>query len=242
MSARPLPSSSFASQKALVMQGMQASIAARTKAGLDLQSPRCIYGLCEAHNVKYREELDDLLKRARAQRKETKIATERESRRAAPELATHPGAESFGFAATLRRSRVARTRLSFRCVVVRQCTDHHHRNIHVEYRAGIRARRKNDVTLRRNTRCPRRADSSGAGGFVRSRPDTEGAWRPQCAHADVVGARVRVLLHQSRGPFGDAGAARRAKIMRSKAALTTTAVAWQLPLRLFSLFCNRVSG
>ena len=36
------------------MQGMQASIAARTKAGLDLQSPACIYGLCEAHNVNVR--------------------------------------------------------------------------------------------------------------------------------------------------------------------------------------------
>ncbi len=54
MSARPFPSSSFASQKALVMQGMQASIAARTKAGLDLQSPACIYGLCDAHNVNVR--------------------------------------------------------------------------------------------------------------------------------------------------------------------------------------------
>jgi len=36
------------------MQGMQASITARTKAGLDLQSPACIYGLCEAHNVNVR--------------------------------------------------------------------------------------------------------------------------------------------------------------------------------------------
>jgi hypothetical protein len=36
------------------MQGMQASIAARTKAGLDLQSPACIYGLCDAHNVNVR--------------------------------------------------------------------------------------------------------------------------------------------------------------------------------------------
>ena len=54
MSARPLASSPFASQKALVMQGMQASITARTKAGLDLQSPACIYGLCEAHNVNVR--------------------------------------------------------------------------------------------------------------------------------------------------------------------------------------------
>jgi len=37
--------------------------------------------------VKYREELDDLLKRARAQRRETKIEAERELRRVAPELA-----------------------------------------------------------------------------------------------------------------------------------------------------------
>jgi len=43
--------------------------------------------------VKYREELDDLLKRARAQRKETKIAAERELRRVAPELVTQ-GARS----------------------------------------------------------------------------------------------------------------------------------------------------
>lgn len=33
------------------MQGMQASITARLKAGMDLKSPACIYGLCEAHNV-----------------------------------------------------------------------------------------------------------------------------------------------------------------------------------------------
>jgi hypothetical protein len=43
--------------------------------------------------VKYREELDDLLKRARAQRKETKIEAERELRRVAPELSAH-GARS----------------------------------------------------------------------------------------------------------------------------------------------------
>ena len=41
--------------------------------------------------VKYREELDDLLKRARAQRKETKIEAERELRRVAPELVSHRG-------------------------------------------------------------------------------------------------------------------------------------------------------
>jgi hypothetical protein len=41
--------------------------------------------------VKYREELDDLLKRARTQRKETKLAAERELRRVAPELVTHGG-------------------------------------------------------------------------------------------------------------------------------------------------------
>jgi hypothetical protein len=41
--------------------------------------------------VKYREELDDLLKRARAQRKETKLEAERELRRVAPELAARGG-------------------------------------------------------------------------------------------------------------------------------------------------------
>jgi hypothetical protein len=54
MSARPLTSFSFASQKTLVMQSMQASIAARNKVGLDIQSPTCICGLCEAHNVNVR--------------------------------------------------------------------------------------------------------------------------------------------------------------------------------------------
>jgi hypothetical protein len=43
--------------------------------------------------VKYREDLDDLLRRARAQRKETKAAAERELRRLAPELVT-PGTRS----------------------------------------------------------------------------------------------------------------------------------------------------
>jgi hypothetical protein len=41
--------------------------------------------------VKYREELDDLLKRARSQRKETKIEAERELRRVAPELISQGG-------------------------------------------------------------------------------------------------------------------------------------------------------
>jgi Zn-dependent peptidase ImmA (M78 family) len=54
MSARPLISSSFADQKALVMKGMRASIEARTKAGVDLKSPTCIYALCEAHRVTVR--------------------------------------------------------------------------------------------------------------------------------------------------------------------------------------------
>lgn len=49
-----LPKTSAAGRKALVMQGMQASIAARVKAGVDLKSPTCIYGLCEAHNVAVR--------------------------------------------------------------------------------------------------------------------------------------------------------------------------------------------
>lgn len=36
------------------MQGMQASIAARVKAAIDLKSPACIYRLCEVHNVAVR--------------------------------------------------------------------------------------------------------------------------------------------------------------------------------------------
>lgn len=53
MSAQ-LSNTSAAERKALVMQGMQASIAARVKAGVDLKSPTCIFGLCEAHNVAVR--------------------------------------------------------------------------------------------------------------------------------------------------------------------------------------------
>lgn len=49
-----LSNTSAAGRKALVMQGMQASIAARVKAGVDLKSPTCIYGLCEAHSVSVR--------------------------------------------------------------------------------------------------------------------------------------------------------------------------------------------
>jgi Zn-dependent peptidase ImmA (M78 family) len=45
---------SAAGRKALVMHGMQASIAARVKAGFDLKNPVCIYGLCEAHDVAVR--------------------------------------------------------------------------------------------------------------------------------------------------------------------------------------------
>jgi Zn-dependent peptidase ImmA (M78 family) len=33
------------------MKAMQASISARTKAGVDLKTPTCIYGLCDAHGV-----------------------------------------------------------------------------------------------------------------------------------------------------------------------------------------------
>lgn len=53
MSAQPLKLST-AGRKALVMQGMQASIAARVKAAIDLKSPACIYRLCEVHNVAVR--------------------------------------------------------------------------------------------------------------------------------------------------------------------------------------------
>lgn len=41
-------------RKALVLQGMQASINARLKAGMDLKSPICIYGMCETNNVTVR--------------------------------------------------------------------------------------------------------------------------------------------------------------------------------------------
>lgn len=40
--------------QALAMKGMQASISARTKAGLDLKSPVCIYDLCEKLKVTVR--------------------------------------------------------------------------------------------------------------------------------------------------------------------------------------------
>lgn len=40
--------------KALAMQGMQASITARTRAGADLKSPVCVYALSEAHGVTVR--------------------------------------------------------------------------------------------------------------------------------------------------------------------------------------------
>lgn len=54
MSANPMTSSKFADQKALVMEGMQASITARIKAGIDLRSPTCIYSLCEAFRITVR--------------------------------------------------------------------------------------------------------------------------------------------------------------------------------------------
>lgn len=54
MSARPLKSSLVTEKKALVMQGMQASISTRTRVGLDLKSPVCVYGLCELLGVAVR--------------------------------------------------------------------------------------------------------------------------------------------------------------------------------------------
>lgn len=54
MSAHSTAVTSINAHKALVMKGMQASIAARTKAGIDLKSPTCIYGLCDAHGVMVR--------------------------------------------------------------------------------------------------------------------------------------------------------------------------------------------
>lgn len=44
MSARPRPTSSFAAQRALVLQGMQASMAARTKAGWTSRAPNPCLG------------------------------------------------------------------------------------------------------------------------------------------------------------------------------------------------------
>jgi Zn-dependent peptidase ImmA (M78 family) len=49
-----MTSSKFSGHKALVMEGMQASITARIDAGLDLKSPTCIYSLCEKFNVTVR--------------------------------------------------------------------------------------------------------------------------------------------------------------------------------------------
>ena len=54
MSAIPMSSSSFAVQKDMVMKGMQASITARSKVGIDLKSPTCIYGLCDSLGVTVR--------------------------------------------------------------------------------------------------------------------------------------------------------------------------------------------
>lgn len=54
MNAHAMTSSPYTAQKALVMKGMQASIAARTRANIDLRIPICIYGLCEAHSVTVR--------------------------------------------------------------------------------------------------------------------------------------------------------------------------------------------
>ncbi len=51
MSSYPLTASSPQVRKDLVMKAMQASIAARLKAGIDLKIPTCIYGLCDAHGV-----------------------------------------------------------------------------------------------------------------------------------------------------------------------------------------------
>ncbi len=54
MIARPMKSCYFSTQKALVMKGMQASIRVRTEAGIDLKSPTCVYGLCDALGVTVR--------------------------------------------------------------------------------------------------------------------------------------------------------------------------------------------
>lgn len=54
MIARLMSSSAYSERKSLVMKGMQASITARVGAGIDLKSPACIYGLCDALGVTVR--------------------------------------------------------------------------------------------------------------------------------------------------------------------------------------------
>jgi len=54
MNVFAMTSSPYIAQKALVMKGMQESITARLKANLDLQSPICIYGLCETNGITVR--------------------------------------------------------------------------------------------------------------------------------------------------------------------------------------------
>ncbi len=49
-----LNSSTFADTKALAMKGMQQSIASRIKAGLDMKSPVCVYGICDSLGVNVR--------------------------------------------------------------------------------------------------------------------------------------------------------------------------------------------
>lgn len=54
MNVRNTYRSPVSERKALVMRGMQASIHARKKAGIDLKSPACIYGICESFGVTVR--------------------------------------------------------------------------------------------------------------------------------------------------------------------------------------------
>ena len=54
MNALATNATRFGHNKALVMKGMQAAIAARAKANLDQKNPICIYGLCEFNGVSVR--------------------------------------------------------------------------------------------------------------------------------------------------------------------------------------------
>ena len=54
MRANPITSYKSSDHKALVMEGMQASISARIDAGIDLKNPLCIYSLCDTFNVTVR--------------------------------------------------------------------------------------------------------------------------------------------------------------------------------------------
>src|SRR5580692_421350 len=60
-----------------------------------------------------------------------------------------------------------------------------------------------------NTWRPRRVDSRGARGLVRFASNAKGAWGPKRADRDVMGPRLRAVLHSARRSFSDVGSPRR---------------------------------